>query len=193
MNRTLVASTLVALLVAPGCKGETVVKDNPETTNKLNACESNLKEKEEYIKSLEARVTELEGGEGNVVVNIEGEAMEITAGGDKGPHARSGTPKGSAKDAELYESFVKSLKRSRGAIKKCYQGALKKNTAIQARTITLDIAVDYKTSGAVSSATFNPRISSQFNSCMRTVADKWKLPAMPRAVSFNYKQTLTPE
>lgn len=188
------AAALLALSFVAGCKGETKTRDNPQTVQKLSACEESLQQKEAYIKTLEARVTELESGEGTaVVVNIEGEAMEITAGADKGPHVRVKDPRGDAKDAELYASFVKSLERSRGSIQKCYQSALKKNTALQARTVTLNIAVDYRTSGKVSDASFSPRISDQFNACMRTVADKWTLPAMPRAVSFNYKQTLTPE
>lgn len=117
--------------------------------------------------------------------------MTITAGKSKGPHRD--TARGDAKDAELYEAFVKSLKKSRGAIKKCYQSALKKNSALSARTVTLNIGVDYRTNGKVKNANFSPRVSKQFNQCMDSVAKNWTLPAMPRAVSFNYKQTLTPE
>ena len=128
-----------------------------------------------------------------MTVSIEGEVMTITAGKDKGPNSGSGDPKGSAKDEDLYKAFVAKLKSSRGAIKKCYQNALKKNSALSAKSVTLNIVVDYKTSGAVKKASFSPRVSEQFNSCMDGVSKKWQLPGMPRAVSFNYKQTLTPE
>lgn len=192
--RMMGCAVLLLLITGAGCKGKTVVEDNPETLENLGKCEANLKEKVEYIATLNERITELESGalEG-VVVNIEGEAMKITAGGDKGPHKGSGDARGSAKDAELYAAFVKQLKRSRGAIKKCYQHALKKNSALSARTVTLNIGVDYRTNGKVKRANFSPRVSEQFNQCMDGVAKNWQLPAMPRSVSFNYKQTMTPE
>lgn len=197
MKNIVACATFALAMAAAGCKGETVVKADPQTAENLTQCESNLKEKVAYIDTLSTRITELESAgattdDAAVVVNIEGEAMEITAGQDKGPNA-SQDPKGNAKDVELYEAFVKRLKASRGAIKKCYQHALKKNSALSAKTITLNIGVSYKTSGSVKGATFNPRVSEQFNQCMDSVAQKWTLPAMPRPVVFNYKQTLTPE
>jgi len=53
--------------------------------------------------------------------------------------------------------------------------------------------VNYKTNGKVKSASFSPNVSAQFGACMKGVANKWVLPAMPRSVTFNYRQTLTPE
>lgn len=196
MKKMVACAVLGAALLGVGCKGKTVVKDNPETAEELAQCVANLKEKVAYIDTLNQTITDLESkggtGEDAVVVTIEGEVMSITAGQGKGPHGPR-DPKGNAKDAELYEAFVKRLKGSRGAIKKCYQSALKKNSALSTRTVTLNIGVNYKTSGKVKSANFNPRVSEQFDKCMDSVATKWTLPAMPRAVSFNYKQTLTPE
>lgn len=195
--RMLVAGSMMLALSVAGCGNKTKIEDNPETVENLNKCQANLKEKVEYINTLNERITALENGvggtpEGAVVVNIEG-APEIKVGKDKGPNAGSGDPKGTAKDAELYDAFVAQLKRSRGAIKKCYQHALKKNSALAGRSVTLNIGVDYKTSGKVKAANFTPRVSEQFNQCMDGVAKNWTLPGMPRAVSFNYKQTLTPE
>jgi hypothetical protein len=197
MKMMVAGSALLMAMSIAGCGNKTKIEDNPETVENLNKCQVNLKEKVEYINTLNERITALENGvggapEGAVVVNIEG-APEIKIGKDKGPNAGSGDPKGSAKDAELYEAFVSQLKRSRGSIKKCYQHALKKNSALAGRSVTLNIGVDYKTSGQVKAANFTPRVSEQFNQCMDGVAQKWTLPGMPRAVSFNYKQTLTPE
>ena len=197
MRMMLAGSVLLMAMSSVGCGTKTKIQDNPETLENLNKCEANLKEKVAYINTLNERITALESGstapeDGAVVVNIEGEAMKIT-GKDKGPFKGSGDPKGTANDADLYKAFVSQLKRSRGSIKKCYQHALKKNSALSARTVTLNIGVDYKTSGKVKNATFSPRVSEQFNQCMDGVAQNWTLPGMPRAVSFNYKQTLTPE
>jgi hypothetical protein len=180
--------TAVVALALGACKGKTTYKDHPETTQKLTDCEKNLKEKEAYIATLEKRIAEGEGS--TVTVNIAGEAMKISG---KGPHELTGGEVGSADDAKLYEAFVASLKRSRGSIQKCYQNALKNNATLQARSVTLDIEVQYKTSGSVTDARFSPRIDESFDRCMDAVTKRWTLPAMPRAVAFNYKQTLTPE
>jgi hypothetical protein len=102
-------------------------------------------------------------------------------------------PKGNAKDEALYASFIAAVKKSRGSIRKCYQSELKKDSRLQNRTVTVNIAVSYKTSGTVSGTNITPSISDQFKRCMGGVAARWKLPAMPRAVSFNYRQTLTPD
>jgi hypothetical protein len=187
MNRLGLAAMAVALALG-ACKGKTQYKDDPETTQKLTDCEKNLKEKETYIATLEKRLAD---GAGSIVmVNIEGEAMKISG---KGPHESTDGDAGSAEDAVLYEAFVASLRRSRGSIQKCYQNALKNNATLQARSVTLNIEVQYKTSGSVTDARFSPRIDQSFDRCMDSVARRWTLPAMPRAVAFNYKQTLTPE
>ncbi len=196
MRNIVACVALTVAFASVGCKGKTVVKADPQTEESLKQCNENLKAKVEYINKLNEDILKLEAGasqeDGAVVVTIEGEVMTITSGKGKGPNGNK-DPKGNAKDAELYEAFVKRLKGSRGAIKKCYQSALKKNSALSAKTVTLDIGVSYKTSGKVSKATFNPRVSEQFNQCMNSVAKKWTLPGMPRPVTFNYKQTLTPE
>jgi hypothetical protein len=181
------AAIAVAIALG-GCKGKTSYKEDPETAQKLTDCEKNLKEKEAYIATLEKRLAD---GSGTMVtVNIDGEAMKISG---KGPHESTEGEAGNANDAKLYEAFVASLRRSRGSIQKCYQNALKNNAALQARSITLNIEVQYRTSGAVTDARFSPRIDQSFDRCMDAVARRWSLPAMPRAVAFNYKQTLTPE
>ncbi|HWM84293.1 MAG TPA: hypothetical protein VNO33_00620 [Kofleriaceae bacterium] len=186
MLRLGIAAVLLALALG-ACKGKTKFKDDPETAQKLTDCEKNLKEKEAYIATLEKRIAD--GAGSMVTVNIEGEAMKISG---KGPH-ESTDGQGNADDAKLYEAFVASLRRSRGSIQKCYQNALKNNATLQARSVTLNIEVQYKTSGSVTDSRFSPRIDQSFDRCMEAVARRWTLPAMPRAVAFNYKQTLTPE
>ncbi len=191
---------LVAAIAVSGCKGETKEIDKPETLDRLSKCETSLTAKVEYANTLNDRIDELEkgatpasAGDSAVVVTIEGEVMKITAGSGKGPNSGKGDAKGNAKDEELYAAFVKQLKRSRGSIKKCYQAALKKDSRLSTKTISLNIQVNYKTNGKVKGASFNPQVSSAFKQCMNGVAKGWVLPAMPRSVTFNYKQTLTPE
>jgi len=183
----LVAVTLV-LTGLGACKGKTKYKDSQETLTNLKDCQDGLKEKQEYIASLEKRLQEMEGE--MVTVDITGEAMKVVG---KGPNERIKPAGGNADDLKLYEAFVAALQRSHGSIQKCYQLALKNNATLQSRSVTLNIQVQYKTSGQVSNSSFSPRIDQSFDSCMSAVAKRWTLPAMPRAVAFNYKQTLTPE
>jgi hypothetical protein len=186
MLRLGVTFGLIALALG-ACKGKTKYKEDPETAQKLTDCEKNLKEKEAYIATLEKRLADGDGAA--VVVNIEGEAMKISG---KGPHERT-VEGGGPEDLKLYEAFVAALRKSRGSIQKCYQNALKNNATLQARSVTLIIEVSYRSSGQVTDARFSPRIDQTFDRCMDAVAKRWTLPAMPRAVAFNYKQTLTPE
>lgn len=184
---SLVAVTLM-LTALGACKGKTKYKDSDATLQKVKDCEAGLKEKQEYIASLEKRIQEMEGE--MVSVNIEGEPMKVVG---KGPNERTKPAGGNADDLKLYEAFVAALQKSHGSIQKCYQLALKNNATLQSRSVTLNIQVQYKTSGQVSASSFNPRIDQSFDSCMSAVAKRWTLPAMPRSVAFNYKQTLTPE
>src|SRR6266545_1233625 len=140
--------TALSLAAALGaCKGKTTYKDDPETAKKLTDCENNLKEKQTYIATLEKRLAD--GGDSTVVVNIEGEAMKISG---KGPHERTAGESGGPEDAKLYDAFVAALRRSRGSIQKCYQNALKNNATLQARSVTLNIEVSYRTTGQVTDA-----------------------------------------
>lgn len=195
MNRWLVVSLIVAFVASLWACGKREVKvPDPQTEADLTACRDKVKDQDELRSLLEKEIADLKLGSTTgeeVVVTIEGDVVSIKAGKGKGPHR--GEPRGNAKDQALYERFVASVKKSRGAIKKCYQNALKKDSKLQARTVSLKIQVNYKTSGKMSSATFNPRISANFDKCMSNVAKRWTLPAAPRRVAFHTKMMLTPE
>lgn len=189
-----VRMALLSVALVAACKGDGKVKDSPETLRNLSDCEKSKQDKDSYIKELEKRLAEHElGGGDEVVVTIEGEVLTISAIKGKGPHQASGVEKGDAKDAELYEAFLAAVKRSRGQVKQCYQNALKKNSALQARSIPMNIQVKYRTDGKVSLAQFSPRVSADFDQCMQNVASGWALPKMPKPVTFQSKITLTPE
>jgi hypothetical protein len=188
------AIALYIAVGAVGCKGETKYKDKPETLDALKNCQSQRDEKDKYIKELEKRLADLEfkgGDAGEVVVTITGDEIKIDG---KGPNERAapGEPAGNAKDAELYEAFIDLVNKSRGSIKKCYQNALKKNTALQARTISLKLQASFSSSGAITSSSFSPEISDAFDQCMKSITAKWKLPAAPKAMKFTAPLTLTP-
>lgn len=189
MHRARMLLVLCASLAA--CKGKQAPRPDPAVARDLADCRKALEDKSSYTATLEKQLAELQlRGPGSVLVTIQGEAMKISG---RGPSEQAGRPKGSADDAALYEAFLKALERSRGAIQKCYQSALKNNTTLQSKTLTLNIEVNYATSGGVSGSRFQPRVSAGFDQCMEAVAKRWTLPAMPSGVTFAYRQTLTPE
>lgn len=184
-------SLAVALvLAAAACKGETTYKDTPETVTKLGNLQKSITEKDKLIGDLEARVASLERGGGGVpgeiVLTIEGDALKIVAGG------RGGKPMlDDAASMALGQKFLDILQRSRGAIQKCYEGALKKNNALQGRTISLKITASFAASGAFQSVSFNG-LGDPFDPCLRAVAAKWTLPAGAAPQRVQGSVSLTP-
>ena len=186
-------AAVVVLLVA--CQGSGKSTPDPEMTRQLEACKKSNEQKDKYAKGLNERIAELQlESEKEVIVTIQGDALNIVGTeGAPGPNKRNKTPVGNAGDQELYRSFLKAVNRSRGGIKKCYQRALKADSALQARTISLKIQVRYNTAGEVTRTSFAPRISSKFDSCMNNITKRWKLPAPPEAVTFRAPVTLAPQ
>ena len=117
----------------------------------------------------------------------------LTISGKDSARSGSGSSGPAVPDEALFESFVKQVQLSRGSMQRCYQNALKKDTGLQARTLTMNVQVRFTAAGKVSQATFNPRISDSFDTCMSTVARRWKLEGTSGAIVFKQPITLTPQ
>jgi len=94
--------------------------------------------------------------------------------------------------AAASQEFLDLVAKSRGAIQKCYTLALKKRSDLQARTITLTVSATFAQSGAYHDASFSPSLGDVFDSCMKTLAAKWALPANSPAMTFRAPVSLTP-
>lgn len=199
MIRWCAMSFAVVAFAAVGCKGETKIEDNPKTIKELKHCKEKWDAKSSEVKELKDRLAKYELDEGDpdpevVVINITDDKWEITGGA--GPHARTNktTPRGNADDDQLYKAFRKQVDASRGKMKRCYQNALKKNSAITAMTITLKLQVKFNTAGKPTWSNFSSPIKdTNFTSCMQGIVNKWKLPAPPRSVQFDASVTLRPQ
>jgi hypothetical protein len=183
---------LAAAGVLAGCKGKTVVKADPEVVNRLKDCADKTKAKDDLIATYEADLAKYKLGSspgGNeLVMRIDGDTLAITA-----RPAGAGIPAVDDKVAiELGNQFVDNVRKSRGSIQKCYEQALKKNTAIQARTITLQVSAKFSAAGAVSRSDFRPDLGPAFDACMQGVATRWKLTAQAQGMSFQTTVTLSP-
>jgi hypothetical protein len=189
----LIAASSVAV-VAIGCKGETVVKPDPQTLSDLEKCNKEKASLEEYKKKLDAENADLiqKGSGAQVVVTIEGDLVKPihgqlgNGGGGTGPLVPV--------DPKSALAFQNLVEKSRGAIQKCYTQVLKKDANIQARTITLVVYASFTATGAEQQASFTPStpLGTGFDTCMQNIATHWALPTNSPAMTFQAQVTLTP-
>ncbi len=194
MTRTSIVTSLAALMMAlgttSGCKGEKVIQPDPKTQADLDQCLKNKAEKDKLIKDEEeenARLMREKAKSTDVVVTIEGNALTVKPGkpGDE-------LPLDNKVIGEASKEFLNVVAKSRGAIQKCYEQALKKNTGLQAKTVTLSVSAIFASSGQFQSSTFEPSLGDTFDKCILQVASKWALSTPPPVKNFRATVSLTP-
>jgi hypothetical protein len=81
------------------------------------------------------------------------------------------------------------------ALQKCYERALKKNSALQIQSglgVLLEITV--KSTGSVKGMNLSPQVDSEMTGCIRTTVARWKFPPFAgESVVVAQKLTLTPK
>ena len=192
MTRTSIATALAVLMTlgtVAGCKGDKVIQPDPKTQADLDQCLKDKAEKDKLIKSEEdenaALMREKSSGK-EIVVAIEGNLMTVKPGAPGEVRPLDDKVVG-----EAAKQFQNVVERSRGAIQKCYEQALKKDTGLQARTVTLSVSASF-TSGQFKGSNFAPSLGDAFDACIRTVASKWTLPPSAPAMTFKAQVSLTP-
>jgi hypothetical protein len=190
MSRTAIVASLTALVTlvsVAGCKTEKVI--DPKTQQDLDQC---LKDKADQAKLIKAeedenrRMREKGGGGGEIVVSIDGNALTIRPAA-----AGEARPLDDKTLGEASREFVSVVEKSRGAIQKCYEQALKKNAGLQARTVTLSVSASFA-AGQVKGSNFVPSLGDAFDACIRTVASKWTMPTSSPTMTFKAQVSLTP-
>jgi len=192
MTRTSIATALTVLVTlgtVAGCKGDKVIQPDPKTQADLDQCLKDKAEKEKLIKSEEdenaALMREKSSGT-EIVVAIDGNLMTVKPGAPGEVR-----PIDDKVAAAASKEFINVVAKSRGAIQKCYEQALKKNTGLQAKTVTLSVSASF-TAGQFKSSNFAPSLGDAFDACIRTVASKWALPPTSPAMTFKAQVSLTP-
>jgi len=192
MTRTSIVTALTVLVTlgsVAGCKGDKVIQPDPKTQAALDQCLKDKAEKDKLIKAEEdenaALMREKSSGK-EIVVAIEGNLMAVRAGAPG--EVRPVDDKVVGEAAKQFQTVVE---KSRGAIQKCYEQALKKDTGLQARTVTLSVSASF-TSGQFKGSNFAPSLGDAFDACIRTVASKWTLPQSAPAMTFKAQVSLTP-
>lgn len=192
MTRTSIATTLTVLVTlgtVAGCKGDKVIQPDPKTQAELDRCLKEKADRDKLIKAEEeenaALMREKSSGK-EIVVAIEGNLMTVKPGAPGEVRPIDDKVVG-----EAAKQFQNVVERSRGAIQKCYEQALKKDTGLQARTVTLSVSASF-TSGQFKGSNFAPSLGDAFDACIRTVASKWTLPPSAPAMTFKAQVSLTP-
>jgi len=197
MNRksvALVACLAAGLALGAGCK-KTTYKDTEQTLEKLASLESQLKDKDTYIQKLRDENANLQRdgvtpGDNEWVFTINGDALVLTSKPSKGGGG-GGVPDDATATA-MSEQFLGLVSKARGSIQKCYEQALKKSTGLQARTVNLKLSASFAASGKFNRVSFSPDLPEAFDTCLRTVASKWTMPAAKQTMTFQASVKLTP-
>jgi hypothetical protein len=192
MTRTSIV-LLGCVLASSACKGDTVVKDTPQTLAELETCKRSVDEKDKLIKAEEAENATLMRGSGSgsgggeIVVSIEGNNMVVkpAAAGVIHPVDDKVALAGS-------KEFIDVVTKSRGAIQKCYEQALKKRSDLQAHSVTLTVSASFAQSGSYHDSAFAPSLGDVFDQCIKTVASKWTMSASLPPMTYKTQVSLTP-
>jgi hypothetical protein len=186
-----VIAILLPTVLALGCKTDTVVKDTPETTRALKICNDSLEEGKKLAQALQDENARLMRGSGanEIVVSIEGNMMTVKPA--KPGETRPVDDKVVAAASKEFEDLVR---KSRGSIQKCYEQVLKKDTNLQARSVTLTVSATFTGQGAYQNSSFHAtqNLGDTFENCMKTIAQKWQLPQNSQTMTFKAQVSLTP-
>ncbi len=126
-------------------------------------------------------------------------ASEIVIALEEGPvltvqAAKPGEVRGIDDKTALVASktFIEVVAKSRAAIQSCYQGALKANTALASKTVSLVISATFTSGGAYQRSTTSPSLGATFDDCLRLVIAGWKVAGLTNATTFKAQVSLQP-
>jgi hypothetical protein len=186
------ASAAAAGLVGAACKGEPKTVPDPQTEKDLDICKTSLAEKNKLVASLQESNTQLQmkGSAGEITVNIETDASQckLTV---RPPRPGEVHPVDDKLAAAASAEFYSVVNKSRGAIQKCYEQALKKSTGLQSKAVTLTVSATFS-KGTYQNGSSAPSLGDTFDNCMHEVAKKWTLKPDSPAMTFKAPVSLTP-
>ncbi len=165
-----------------------MVQENPETREELKKCKKQL---------VAAETSAVESEDAEVIqVEINGTLATIVGGKNSGKSGgkSGGEPSGAAGDVPARtQALAANVRKSRNSMQRCYQSALKKNSALQARPTTVRLQMGFNAAGSATSYSINPTVSTDFKSCLKRIAMKWKVPQSSGKHNIGAKINLTPQ
>lgn len=183
------SSVILASLLAlglGGCKGKEASKPDHELLKQLADCQRDKQEKDKYIAKLQEENTRLQvqKGGGEIVVTIEGGNLTVKPGGHQPIDERAA--------AAGAQEFLDVVGRSRGAIQKCYEQALKKSSGLHGQDVNLTVYATFTPQGAVSRSSTAPSLGEPFDGCFKQVAQKWTIKGSSPSMEYRTVVKLKP-
>jgi hypothetical protein len=173
------------------CKGETVIQKDQRVVDDLNAANSTIAEKNKLIETLTAEAAKCTPSTATpaneIVVSFENNIITV-----KPALPGQTRPVSDAAAKGVSDEFQNLVAKSRGAIQKCYEQALKKDSGLQARSQTIIVSASFTDTGAYANSSFSPQINTAFDECMRAIAAKWTLSKNPAVKTFKAPVALVP-
>jgi hypothetical protein len=198
MNLRAIALIVVTISVA-GCGGKKDDSGQNKLLDELAQCKDDRDRAKNAADACTKQFAEYKAltptGPQEILVRIDGEGLTIVGklGSSKPGEGQVGA--GDLTDAEknVVPLVIAQIAGSRTAIQQCYVQALKTNTSLEGRAINLTIQVKVSPTGGINNASFSPQLSPQFDTCMSTVAGRWKInPYQGRAFPLQYPIKLQP-
>lgn len=189
---------LLCGFAAVGCKGgddEAWTKRLNEANDKVVACKKDLgdlkaqnaelKQKLALAMTAPARVQLTDPDILNLIADIKGKQ------GTSGDDGDVVLGKGDLNPKEA----SKVVRQGAQALQKCYERALKKNTALQMQAgLSVMLELTVKPTGVVKSMNLSPQVDGEMLECVRTTVTRWKFPPFAgEPVVVAQKLTLTPK
>ena len=189
----------VVTLSAAACGGKKGGPDSNKLLDELAQCKDDRDRAKNAADACTKQFAEYKAltptGPQEILVRIDGEGLTIVGKLKSGKPGEGQVGAGDLSDAEknVVPLVIAQIAGSRTAIQQCYVQALKTNTSLEGRAVNLTVQVKVSPSGAISNAAFTPQLSPQFDTCMSTVAGRWKInPYEGRAFPLQYPIKLQP-
>jgi hypothetical protein len=194
---TLTAACLGIITLA-GCKGgasDELTLRLKEANDKVVTCRGEVNELKTQIADLKRKLAEAMANPAKVqltdpdILNLIAELK-----------GKRGTPRESGdvllgKGALDPKEASRVVKQGAQSLQKCYERALKKNSALQMQSglgVMLELTV--KPTGLVQHMNLTPQVDADLSDCVRTTVTRWKFPPFAgEPVVVTQKLTLTPK
>jgi hypothetical protein len=163
-----------------------------ESNNKVVALEKDLAQAKVEIASLKHQLAEAMADPSHVKLT-DPDVIELVASRKAAARPAGGsddvTPTLNPKDAS------RIVMQGATAMQGCYERALKKNAALQARQgLGVVLGITVKPTGQVEAVDVSPSVDKDMTQCFKTTALRWKFPTFTgTAVTIEQKLTLTPK
>jgi hypothetical protein len=194
-KRTLTAAFL-GMLSLVGCKGgedQTLSSRLNEANDKVVACRKDVNDLKVQNAELKQKLAQAMANPARVQLT-DPDVLNLIAeikGRQGGPDGDIVLGKGDLNPKEA----SRVVRQGAQALQKCYERALKKNSALQMQSglgVMLEITV--KPTGVVQTMNLTPHVDNEMLECVRTTVARWKFPAFAgESVVVAQKLTLTPK